>query len=122
MEDIIISQELFKQMCTTAGTVLGTIVTAVVGYIIWSMKQRKARQTLADTKDKILLDKVGDLDKSMKQMMEAQNRLTDGLIIALQSDIVQFRAFRKEGRLNGDSELQEKKIDDYLIKNKREDK
>lgn len=116
MNDMIyISPELVREITTTLGTLVGIILTAWTGYFVWNLKQKKMTQSISDAKDRILLEKIEKLDNTVEQIAREQKRIMQGLSMALQSDIIQFRAFRKEKRLNGDSEAQEKKINDYLL-------
>lgn len=114
---ITISEAVVTQILDTIGAIAATLVTAFVGYLVWSAKQRKNKQINEDIKSKILLDKIDNLSSTMSQVVDAQNKFSEGLSIALKSDIIQFRAFRKEGRLNGDSEKQEQEILKYLFRN-----
>jgi hypothetical protein len=48
-----------------------------------------------------------------KRLTGAINRIAEGLNIGLDNDRVIFRAFR-ENKINGESEAQERKMDDYF--------
>lgn len=57
------------------------------------------------------INKWGD----KKNIKCAINRIAEGLNIGLENDRVIFRAFR-ENKINGESEAQERKMDDYFRK------
>ena len=57
------------------------------------------------------INKWGD----KKEIKCAINRIAEGLNIGLENDRVIFRAFR-ENKINGQSESQEKKMDEYFRK------
>ena len=53
-------------------------------------------------------DRVSDLEKKF-------DRLTEGVQLGLENDIVIFKALR-QGHINGESEAQEKRLNEYFFK------
>ena len=59
------------------------------------------------------LDELSEMKSDIKKLFKLMDRLGAGLDIGLRNDKVIFRAFR-ENSINGDSELQEKVMDEYF--------
>jgi len=58
-------------------------------------------------------DEIGNLRDDIDKLFKLVNRLAAGLEIGLRNDKVIFRALR-ENCINGDSELQDKIMDEYF--------
>ena len=117
---------------------LGSIASALTGYIIWSWKNTKRleekrqderledrntvkrdndsrRQELEETQ-KVLSRQLKDLETKIDMLTDLQMGNVESLSLLFESVILQFEAFRKSGLLNGESERQEKKIKEFLTK------
>jgi hypothetical protein len=73
------------------------------GIVIWILKR--------------LAEKTDEKDTSAKTLSDINKRLgvlQDGLVMALENDRVIFKALRTH-EINGESEEQEKKMDQYFI-------
>jgi hypothetical protein len=75
--------------------------------VLLAMLNRKWRR-----KDRSL-DELTEMKGDIKRLSRLMDRLGAGLNIGLRNDRVIFRAFR-ENSINGDSELQEKVMDEYF--------
>lgn len=67
--------------------------------------------------DKLSNDRehFNSIDKSLGEIKNALNRNADGTILCLENDAVIFKAFR-ENKINGESEAQEKKMEQYYAR------
>lgn len=116
--------------------VIGSLLSAFVGYVVWALKDKKRirekeedyrkqqkqtddereeriRKERAEQTDKVIqhLDK---LDRKIDDLYDYQENNAEALGLIFESDIIQFEAFRKSGLLNGESEVQEKKLRDFM--------
>lgn len=87
-------------------TLIGTIIACLFGsggIVIWFLN-RVARNL--EIKDKAYSD-IEEIKKSLKTV-------EDGLVMALENDKVIFKALRNH-EINGESEAQEEKMDQYFL-------
>ena len=87
-------------------TLIGTVVACLFGsggIVLWCLN-RIAKKI--DGRDKVAAD-IETIKETMKLMEE-------GLVMALENDKVIFKALRNH-EINGDSEEQERKMDEYFL-------
>lgn len=106
---------ILLKIIDVAGGTVSAVIVAIVGYFVWLSKSNKNRQRNEDSKNKIILDKIDEIGDSVKSISDSQGTLIRATKMALENDIIQFRAFRKDGRLNGDSEAQEHKLEQFFL-------
>ena len=73
------------------------------GIVLWALNRIAKKR-----------DDREELIKEMQLINSTLNQLKGALVLALENDKIIFRALRKH-EINGDSEKQEKKMDDYFI-------
>lgn len=87
-------------------TVIATVVTCLFGsggIVLWVLNRQAKKHDERDT-----------TRKDLKEIKEYIKTLQRGLIMCLENDSVIFNAL-KTHQINGDSELQEKKMQAYFL-------
>lgn len=119
--------------------VIGSLLSAGVGYIIWNRKDKKRREEKEedyrrelrkeaqereerqnqDSKEqtKLIMRRLDKMEDKIDNLYEYQTTNAEAISLIFESDMIQFEAFRKSGLLNGESERQEQKLKAFLQKN-----
>lgn len=119
--------------------VIGSLLSAGVGYIIWNRKDRKRREEKEedyrrelrkeaqereerqnqDSKEqtKLIMKRLDKMEDKIDNLYEYQSTNAEAISLIFESDMIQFEAFRKSGLLNGESERQEQKLKAFLQRN-----
>lgn len=119
--------------------VIGSLLSAGVGYIIWNRKDKKRREEKEedyrrelrkeaqereerqnqDSKEqtKLIMKRLDKMEDKIDNLYEYQTTNAEAISLIFESDMIQFEAFRKSGLLNGESEKQEQKLKAFLQKN-----
>ena len=119
--------------------VIGSLLSAGVGYIIWNRKDKKRREEKEedyrrelrkeaqereerqnqDSKEqtKLIMKRLDKMEDKIDNLYEYQTTNAEAISLIFESDMIQFEAFRKSGLLNGESERQEQKLKAFLQKN-----
>lgn len=118
--------------------VIGSLLSAGVGYIIWNRKDKKRREEKEedyrrelrkeaqereerqnqDSKEqtKLIMRRLDKMENKIDHLYEYQSTNAEAISLIFESDMIQFEAFRKSGLLNGESERQEQKLNAFLQK------
>lgn len=118
--------------------VIGSLLSAGVGYIIWNRKDKKRREEKEedyrrelrkeaqereerqnqDSKEqtKLIMKRLDKMEDKIDHLYEYQSTNAEAISLIFESDMIQFEAFRKSGLLNGESERQEQKLNAFLQK------
>lgn len=118
--------------------VIGSLLSAGVGYIIWNRKDKKRREEKEedyrrelrkeaqereerqnqDSKEqtKLIMRRLDKMEDKIDNLYEYQSTNAEAISLIFESDMIQFEAFRKSGLLNGESERQEQKLNAFLQK------
>ena len=121
--------------------IIGGLISAGVGYIIWNKKDKKRREEKeedyrrelrkeaqereerqnqdAKNQTKIIMKRLDKMEDKIDNLYEYQSTNAEAISLIFESDMIQFEAFRKSGLLNGESEKQEQKLKAFLQKNLR---
>ena len=78
-------------------------ITLINGPLVISIISRQSKRN----------DEVKQIQKDVKNLVKAVNRIAIGLTLGLENDSVIFDAFRKNS-INGESEIQERKMMEYF--------
>lgn len=119
--------------------VIGSLLSAGVGYIIWNRKDKKRREEKEedyrrelrkeaqereerqnqDSKEqtKLIMKRLDKMEDKIDNLYQYQTTNAETISLIFESDMIQFEAFRKSGLLNGESERQEQKLKAFLQKN-----
>lgn len=119
--------------------VIGSLLSAGVGYIIWNRKDKKRREEKEedyrrelrkeaqereerqnqDSKEqtKLIMKRLDKMEDKIDNLYEYQTTNAEAISLIFESDMIQFEAFRKSGLLNGESERQEQKLKAFLQRN-----
>ena len=119
--------------------VIGSLLSAGVGYIIWNRKDKKRREEKEedyrrelrkeaqereerqnqDSKEqtKLIMRRLDKMEDKIDNLYEYQSTNAEAISLIFESDMIQFEAFRKSGLLNGESEKQEQKLKAFLQRN-----
>lgn len=118
--------------------VIGSLLSAGVGYIIWNRKDKKRREEKEedyrrelrkeaqereerqnqDSKEqtKLIMKRLDKMEDKIDNLYQYQTTNAEAISLIFESDMIQFEAFRKSGLLNGESERQEQKLNAFLQK------
>lgn len=96
------------------------LLLEIVKTIKESIQKRKkidVEANLADIKTKLSTDynRLNQIENTLTTLMEVMMRNSEGTILSLQDDVVIFNALR-HNHINGESEEQEKKLQEYYKK------
>lgn len=119
--------------------VIGSLLSAGVGYIIWNRKDKKRREEKEedyrrelrkeaqereerqnqDSKEqtKLIMKRLDKMENKIDNLYQYQTTNAEAISLIFESDMIQFEAFRKSGLLNGESEKQEQKLKAFLQRN-----
>lgn len=130
------TENVVVQLIVVFGGVFASCVSALVGYIIWGLKDRKRkeekRQDERREDQKILRDqneerkkdlikmegrfneRLSRMENKIDQVQDFQSTTAEAIGLIFESDVVQFDAFHKSGLMNGESEKQKEKIEMFF--------
>lgn len=116
--------------------VIGGLLSTGVGYIIWSRKDKKRREEKEEDYRKelrkeaqereerqnqdskkqtdLIMQRLDKMEDKIDHLYEYQSANAEAISLIFESDMIQFDAFRRSGLLNGNSERQEKKLNEFL--------
>lgn len=110
---------------------IGGFISAIIAYIISTKRDKKRREEKDEDyrremrqeasnrveaqTDKIMsrLDRIED---KVDDLYKYQDTNSEAISLMFESDMIQFEAFRRSGLLNGESERQEQKMNEFLQK------
>lgn len=132
----MMTENVLIQLIVVFGGILASLVSALIGYVIWNWKDRKRkeekRQDERREDQKILRDQneerrtdllkmegrfnttLSRIEDKLDQVQDFQNTTAEAIGLIFESDIVQFDAFHKSGLMNGESEKQKEKIEVFF--------
>lgn len=104
--------------------ILGIFATGLVSWIGFAIKERHARKKAEEIYRKEQLEKQLALEAKVDKLTEILqnfatdtnsrlNRISTGLELCMEDDDLIFNAFRKTKLLNGESEVQSKKLEHF---------
>ena len=130
------TENVVIQLIVVYGGVFASCVSALVGYIIWSLKDRKRkeekRQDERREDQKILRDqneerkmdlikmegrfneRLSRMEDKIDQVQDFQSTTAEAIGLIFESDVIQFDAFHRSGLMNGESEKQREKIEMFF--------
>lgn len=130
------TENVVIQLIVVFGGVFASCVSALVGYIIWSLKDRKRkeekRQDERREDQKILRDqneerkedlikmegrfneRLSRMEDKIDQVQDFQSTTAEAIGLIFESDVIQFDAFHRSGLMNGESEKQREKIEMFF--------
>lgn len=130
------TENVVIQLIVVFGGVFASCVSALVGYIIWSLKDRKRkeekRQDERREDQKILRDqneerkmdlikmegrfneRLSRMEDKIDQVQDFQTTTAEAIGLIFESDVIQFDAFHRSGLMNGESEKQREKIEMFF--------
>lgn len=105
-------------------TVIGIFATGIVTWIGYSIKDNREKKKSERLYREDQVKKQEELAKKVDAMIEWQiefakdqskrlQSISEGLELCMEDDKLIFQAFRKSHLLNGDSEVQSKKLDKF---------
>lgn len=130
------TENVVIQLIVVFGGVFASCVSALVGYIIWGLKDRKRkeekRQDERREDQKILRDqneerkndlirmegrfneRLSRMEDKIDQVQDFQSTTAEAIGLIFESDVIQFDAFHRSGLMNGESEKQREKIEMFF--------
>jgi len=93
-------------------TAIATIISSLVGsggLVVWFLDRKQKREEKAEEARKQLEE------ARQKREEEQQQHILEGIKLGLENDAVIFKALR-EHKINGESELQEQKMNEFFRK------
>lgn len=130
------TENVVIQLIVVFGGVFASCVSALVGYIIWGLKDRKRkeekRQDERREDQKILRDqneerktdllkmegrfneRLSRMEDKIDQVQDFQTTTAEAIGLIFESDVIQFDAFHRSGLMNGESEKQREKIEMFF--------
>lgn len=132
----MMTENVVIQLIVVFGGVFASCVSALVGYIIWSLKDRKRKEEkrLDERREdqKILRDqneerktdllkmegrfneRLSRMEDKIDQVQDFQTTTAEAIGLIFESDVIQFDAFHRSGLMNGESEKQREKIEMFF--------
>lgn len=105
-------------------TIIISFVTFILGngFVQWLINRHDAKKNDKNceliefkTQCKSLRESINKVDRNVEETKMQNNKLSEAMILSLKSHKVTFKALR-EGHINGDSEVQDREIDEFLRK------
>ena len=110
---------------------IGGFISAIIAYIISTKRDKKRREekdedyrremrqeasNRVDAQTDKIMSRLDRIEDKVDDLYKYQDTNSEAISLMFESDMIQFEAFRRSGLLNGESERQEQKMNEFLQK------